>query len=393
MTETFTLPDSTTDLAAVAAEIGRTVAAAEAAETDAECRYPSATMAAVRSAGLLGALVPVVDGGPGRSVAEFARAVTALAEYCPSSAMILGMHGIQVALLYRHAPLAARERLAPDLLAGEMLIASATSEVGLYGDRRNSICALESRGPFLHLNKHASCVSYGEDSDCVLATARRTADSPSNEQVLAICLPPRLTLEVTGEWDTLGLRGTRSVPMQMTADVEPELVVEDYGDAFVRTGLPTSAILLSSVWLGISEGVAKRAHAAVRAQARKLRAADPSAAPPPSALRLAELSVTLHQARALIAYGASEYERVKDTPEVMNMGFSALMDSVKLGSSTLVGDIVRKAMGICGMGGFANAGGTSLSLLSRDAAAAPLMVNNDRALVAQSQALLLRKDL
>ena len=139
--------------------------------------------------------------------------------------------------------------------------------------------------------------------------------------------------------------------------------------------------------------MAKRAHAAVRAQARKLRAANPDAAPPPGALRLAELSVTLHQARALIAYGASEYERVKDTPEVMNMGFSALMDSVKLGSSTLVGDIVRKAMGICGMGGYANEGGTSLSLLSRDAAAAPLMVNNDRALVAQSQALLLRKDL
>jgi hypothetical protein len=181
--------------------------------------------------------------------------------------------------------------------------------------------------------------------------------------------------------------------MHVTADVEPEMIVEDYGDAFVRTGLPTSAILLSAVWLGISEGVAKRAHVAVRSQARKLRAADPDAPPPPSALRLAELSVTLHQARALIAHGASEYERVKDTDDVVAMGFSALMDSVKLGLSGLVGDIVRKATGICGMGGYASSGATSLSLLSRDAAAAPLMVNNERALVAQSQALLLRKDL
>ena len=393
ITPSTALLDPMESPAAVAAEIGEQVAAPAADDVDTAARFPTEALGAVRAAGLLGALVPEELGGPGRSMTELAQAVTALSEHCASSGIVLAMHGIQVASIVRHASPATLERVIPGLLSGELLLASANSEVGLYGNRRVSTCSLEPTASGFRLEKHASCVSYGEAADAVLATARRRPDSPPNEQVLAICVAPNMTLEPIGEWNTLGLRGTDSRPFILTAELPPELVIEDYGTVFAQTALPASSILLSSVWLGIAEGAARRAHTAVRSQARKLRAADPDAPPPPSALRLAELAVILHQMRAMIAFGAAEYERMKDTPEVSTIGFSALMDNVKVSTSTLVADVVRRAMGVCGMGGFANDTPTSLARLSRDAAGAPLMVNNERALIAAAQSLLLRKDL
>lgn len=387
------LPDPNRSLTQISAEVGERAAAPAADDVDAKARFPSEAIAAVRAAGLLGALVPEELGGPGRTISELAGAVAALSESCASSGLVLAMHGIQVASIVRHGSPATLERVVPALLSGELLLANANSEVGLYGNRRMSNCALEPTAGGYRLEKHASTVSYGEYADGILATARRGVDSPPSEQVLAIMLPPKLTIKPNGDWNTLGLRGTVSRPCLLTAEFEPELVIDPYGDVFARTGLPTSAILLSSVWLGIAEGAAKRAHAGVRGQARKLRASDPDAAPPISALRLAELTVRLHETRAIVAFGAAEYERVKDTPTVATMGFSALMDSVKLSSSTAVGEIVSQAMRICGLLGYANNTETSLGRFARDAAAAPLMVNNDRALVAASQSLLMRKDL
>ena len=306
-------------LVELARDIGQRTAAPVADDVDRSARFPSETVVELRRAGLLGALVPSHWGGPGASVSDLADAVSALGEHCASSALVLAMHGIQVACLVRHAGPDTLARVVPGLLAGELLLANAASEVGLGGERRASLCALEAHSDGFRLNKRAATVSYGEYADGVLATARRDPNAPPHEQVFAVCLPPSLSLAPTGEWDTLGLRGTCSRPALLTATLTPDLVIDNYADVFAQTSVPVSAILLSSVWLGIAEAAARRAHATVRNQARKLRGADPGAAPPPSALRLAELAVVLHQARAVVHFAAAEWERVKDTPEVSTL--------------------------------------------------------------------------
>jgi acyl-CoA dehydrogenase len=208
---------------------------------------------------------------------------------------------------------------------------------------------------------------------------------------MVICLPPTMELTPTGDWDTMGLRGTCSRPCRLVAEVPAELVIPDYADVFMRTSLPTSAVLLSAVWLGIAEAAARRAHAAVKAKARAggRTSAD---APPIAALRLAELGVQLHQLREVLAGGASLYDRLKDTAEVEALRFASRMDYLKLSSSVLVLDVVQRAMSICGLTGYDNRSAVSMARLSRDAAAAPLMVNNDRALQAMAQTLLVRKE-
>jgi acyl-CoA dehydrogenase len=342
---------------------------------------------------VLGALVPTELGGPGLTVSEVAEAVSTLASHCGSSGLILAMHSIQVACLVRHAPPETLDLIVPGLLSGDLLLANAASEIGLYGERRSSICALEQTPTGFRLEKRGSTISYGEYADGILATARRTPESPPNEQVFAICMRPNMTLEPLGDWDTLGMRGTCSRAGLLKADLVPELVLEDYADIFVRTSLSASAVLLGSVWLGLAEGAARKAHDIVRKKGRKLVAAGPLTEAPLSAVRLAELGVYLHQLRCVVAAGAAYNERAQELDELNELSFSSHMDNLKISSSTLVLEVVQRAMQICGMGGYQNATETSLGRIARDAAAAPLMVSNDRTLDAMARALLVRKEL
>lgn len=373
--------------------IGGDVAEAWADDVDTSARFPAETVAEFRRSGLLAALVPEEAGGSGATLAETSASVAAIAAHCGSSGMILAMHHLQVAAIVRHGTPAMHELLYPRLVAGALLLANANSEVGLAGERRVSNCALEAGAGGYHLDKHASTVSYGEHADGVLATARRTPTSPGHEQVMAVCLPPGLHLTTEGGWDTLGLRGTCSVPMHLVAEIPVEMVLDDYQAVFIGTGLAFSAVLLSSVWLGLAEGAARRAHAMVRAKARGSRDTESGDPPPLAAVRLAELGVRLHQMRAVIAGGADHFERMKDTEEIGTLRFSGYMDNIKLSSSTLVLDVLQRAMGICGLEGYKNSTPTSLARMLRDANAAPLMVNNDRTLQASAHTLLIRKEI
>jgi acyl-CoA dehydrogenase len=381
------------DVVAESKRIGREVAARWADDVDVGARFPIETVDELRSAGLLAALVPKESGGAGSTIGETSQSVAAVAAHCGSSGMVLAMHHIQVAAIVRHGTPAMRERVYPLLVAGDLLLANAFSEVGLGGDGRRSICALEPIDGGFHLDKQASAVSYGQYADGVLVTARRTPDSPGQEQAFAVCLAPDVSMTPAGDWDTLGLRGTCSVPMRVVADVPAHMVVDDFATAFVRTVLAYGCILLSSVWLGLAEGAAQRAHASVRVKARGHRTELADGTPPIGAIRLAELGVVLHQMREVIGAGADRYERLKETSEVDTMGFSSNLDNIKLSSSALVLDIVQRAMGICGLEGYKNGTQTSLARMMRDANAAPLMVNSDRTLQATAHSLLIRKEI
>ena len=89
----------------------------------------------------------------------------------------------------------------------------------------------------------------------------------------------------------------------------------------------------------------------------------------------------------------SSTQRVKDTPDVESMKFTARMDSLKVSTSTLALDVVQRAMGICGLKGYRNDSEYTLARNMRDVIAAPLMVNNDRSLQGNAQMLVVRKEL
>ena len=78
------------------------------------------------------------------------------------------------------------------------------------GDLRKSVCAVEQTGSRIALIKSATVMSYGEQADAILTTARRSADAASSDQVLVAFMKEDYQLEPIMNWDTLGMRGTCS---------------------------------------------------------------------------------------------------------------------------------------------------------------------------------------
>src|SRR5262249_19602715 len=127
--------------------IGKEVLTAWAGEVDRDARFPREAIDALRQARLLSAYVPREYGGMGLDVVQAARLCEALGQPCGSTAMIFAMHKIQVACIVHHAQQSAYFRdYLYRLVEEQRLIASATTEVGVGGDLRTSLCAVEVLG-------------------------------------------------------------------------------------------------------------------------------------------------------------------------------------------------------------------------------------------------------
>ena len=371
------------DVAPRMAAIADEVAAPAAADVDERGRFPSETLAALKAEGLLAALVPVELGGGGASLAEVSQGLVALGRRCASSAMVVAMHHIQVACLVRHGRSDLLRRYLEELAEHQYLLASATTEVGTGGDVRSSICALEVSGGRFRVEKQAPVISYADDADAVLVTARRTADSPDSDQVIVLCRPPGLELEQVGEWNALGFRGTCSTGFVLRASGDADSVLDEpYGDISTQTMLPTAHLLWSSVWLGIASDAVELARKYVQGEARR----KPGTAPP-AALRLAEVTVVHQQFTDMVQSSLARYEAA-DADRLSSIGFGVGMNALKVSASTLVVDIVRECMLICGLASYRLDTPYSLGRHLRDSMGAALMVNNDRIMANNAQMLL-----
>jgi acyl-CoA dehydrogenase len=369
-------------------EIADQVTATYAEEVDREGRFPVETVDALRAEGLLWALAPEELGGRGTPIHEVAEGLTALGRQCASSAMVVAMHHIQVACLVRHGSSDALRSYVAEAADRQLLLASATTEVGTGGDVRSSVCAVDVEGGTFRLEKQAPVISYGNYADAVLVTARRSEDSPENDQVLVLCRRPELQLEQVGEWNALGFRGTCSPGFVLRATGDASSVLDQpYGDISSQTMLPVAHILWGSLWLGIATAALDRARRFVQGEARKRPGTTPAAA-----MRLADVAAVHQQFADLVHSSVQRYEEFEDDPErLSSIGFAIAMNSLKVTASTLVVDVVRQCMVICGLAAYRLDGPYSLGRHLRDSMGASLMVNNDRIMGNNAQLLLVHR--
>jgi acyl-CoA dehydrogenase len=308
--------------------------------------------------------------------------------------MVFAMHQIQVACLVRHSNgVGFFERYLKDLAAKQYLIASVTSEVGVGGEMRTSLCAVEQSGERFKLDKDASTISYGEHADDLLVTARRAPDATPNDQALVLVSKPDYSLERTGGWDTLGMRGTCSPPFKMKSSGSADRILPvPFADIASQTMVPFSHILWASCWLGISTAAVSKARAFVRNQARSKPGQTP-----PSAMRLAEVATQLQMMRANVHDVASECEYLMNHPEssidvLSSVAFAVKMNNLKVSTSESAFQIAHRCLGICGIMGYKNDSKFSIGIHMRDAMSAALMVSNDRILSTNAAMLLVLKD-
>ncbi len=378
------------ELTELAHRIGKEVIGPDAIDVDKHARFPKASIDALRKAKLLSAYVPKELGGMGVSIRDLTEICHVLGQYCSSSAMVYAMHQIQVVCIVRHgleSP-AMREYL-KNLVEHQYLIASVTSEVGVGGDVRSSLCALEDAGDRFKVEKNASVVSYGAEADALLLTARRTKDAPPNDQVLVLLEKKDTTMEKRGEWDTLGMRGTCSMPFLVSGTAKKDHILPlPYSEIASRTMVPFSHLVWTSLWSGIATDALRRARIFVQTEARKKLGTVP-----PGAIRLAEVN-SMHQSlRAVIEDAIAEYERVKDNDDLLSsVRYTVRMNNLKVSVSQHIVQMVNHAMMICGIWGYKNDSKFSLGRHLRDVHGAGVMVNNDRLLGTNASLLLVHKE-
>lgn len=371
-------------------EIAVDVASKHAADVDAESRFPAETCAAARDAQLLSAAVPESMGGAGASLTDLLEMCFTLGQACASSAMVLAMHHIQVGLLVRHARGTPYfDRYLRELVDKQLLLASVTSEVGIGGDTRTSICAVERTNGKFTLVKDATTVSYGEHAADLLITCRRSPDAAPSDQVLVLVRDGDYRLEPKGTWNAMGMRGTCSPPfLVVSSGSEEQILPGAYADHSAETMVPYSHILWSGLWTGIAADAAAKAGAFVRAQARR----SPGTTPP-TAIRLAELSAMMQSMRSAVWSAAGDFDALGDNrAPLATMGWALRCNNVKVSTSEAAPRVIEKAMQIIGILGYKNDSHFSVTRQLRDALSAVVMVGNDRILAKNASMLLVHKD-
>jgi acyl-CoA dehydrogenase len=370
--------------------VGVEVASRHADDVDARARFPAEAFDALKKARLLGLQVPKSEGGEGAGIADVVAICHELGQRCAATAMIYAMHQIQVACIVRHVGGNAWLKGFLKRVADEqLLLASATSEAGVGGDVRSSICAVEQKNGRFTLTKEATVISYGADADGILVTARRTPHSPASDQVIVVVPKSGYALEQESGWDTLGMRGTCSNGYQLRASGEMAQVVPvSYAEVSAMTMLPVSHLVWSALWLGIATDAVARARACVRAQARKQGSA------PASATRLAEAASLLQLMKSNVVGSLRRYEAALGSDdEIASAAFAVAMNNLKTGSSQMVVQVIHQCLLICGLAGYRNDSAFSLGRHLRDAHSAALMINNDRILANTGNLLMaLRED-
>ena len=369
------------------AEAVAKIASAHATDVDARARFPSEAFEALRAQKLLGMLIPAELGGDGARAADVADVAAILGAACASTAMIFAMHMVKLACLVRHArgnawQLDFQRKVADK----QLLLASSTTEGMNGGNIRSSAAAIQLDGPRVRLTRDASCISYGSEADAIVTTARRGESAANSDQVLVVYERADYTLEPTKTWDTLGMRGTRSVGFMLRADGGADQVLpEPYDRIHNQTMAPYAHLFWASAWCGVATGAFSTARAFVRQASRQA-----GGKAPPGAQFLTRSRLSLETLRAAVQAGLANFDRHAREPGGLTaMDAQLALNFLKVEASELAVETVMSALRACGLSGYRNDTEFSLGRALRDILSAPIMINNERILASAEASVLM----
>jgi alkylation response protein AidB-like acyl-CoA dehydrogenase len=237
------------------------IAATHAAQVD-RGSFPTATVAALAEAGLLGLISSLEVGGRGRPLADAALVIERLARECGSSAMVLCMH--YCAVIEAQGPLEVRKAIA----AGKHLSTLAFSEVGSRSHFWASLGTAVLDGDQVRLDGKKSWVTAAHHADSYVWSSKPLA----GDGVSSLWLVPRQTSGlqiVESGFDGLGLRGNDSCPLTAEAARVPASarLGEDGAGFATMMGvvLPWFSVLSAAVSAGLMEAAVNKTVAHVTA--------------------------------------------------------------------------------------------------------------------------------
>jgi alkylation response protein AidB-like acyl-CoA dehydrogenase len=366
MVDFFSLDATGADLVATAARITSDTAAPNAADVDARGRWPQESLGVIAQEGFLGLCLPAACGGKAQGPATYAAVVEELARGCASTAMIYVMHVSAAQAIVASSTLAGRDNLLRDIAAGKHLTTLAFSEKGSRSQFWQPQSKLTERGSGFVTSAYKSWVTSAGHADSYVASALQPAAQNPMDSTLYLLRRESPGVRVDAPFDGLGLRGNDSSPVAVenytigagdlltdqgggaTAMLQVVLPWFAVGTAAMATGICRAATDLTAQHLanvGFDSGSRLRDLPNLRA-------------------RLAEMSTTTAQARALVAHTLREMAAPSEiTPLYVLQARLAALEA-----ACTVTDLGMKAGG-----GAAFSKHTALERLFRDARAGWVM--------------------
>jgi alkylation response protein AidB-like acyl-CoA dehydrogenase len=358
-----------TEVAALAQRVADEVLAPRAAACDAAGALPPENLRELGRTGLLGLLVPARYGGLGGTVGQYARVAEILARACPSTGMTWVMHTSQYVALVEHGSERQRAAYLPAIADGSLLVASATTEPGTGGNFFYCNSAARRSGAGWLLTSTKPVVTAARHAGLCFAITR--ADPEASGDHLSLFMVPcdAPGVSVFGSWDTVGMRATESLGLQLTdvALSDLHLLGEEgrYGPIALSSTLPVGLCGFAAVWLGAAQAAFHLAVEQARRRGHRFSVAGDEAGHAVSAYesvqrQVGEASLLLQQARAFIqsvAASADEAKPARDRPIPLGRALpiveAALAARVAAGESALT--VTTTALRIAGAQGYRRA--------------------------------------
>ncbi|MBV9661850.1 MAG: acyl-CoA/acyl-ACP dehydrogenase [Acidimicrobiales bacterium] len=291
-------------------EVCEMVVRPAAASVDREARHPVESWKALSEIGVLRMRVPVEDGGFGLDLASYIAVIERIARACAASAMTVHMHSTACDAIVRGAPAHRRgEWLAP--VVDELtLYGSWGSEPGSSASRlfHSSTTVVRRGDEFVVDGLKHFCTMAGVARGAMVACT--LVDEQARHQPVSIFVPGEGPgIEVFGDWEPLGMRGTVSPSVRFSAcGIEADRV-------FIGRSSPGGtaqlALGFSAVMLGSAEGALGTATDHCRAKVLA-GSSEPIAADPLVRRHLGHVVARLAAARAVLFEAAREW--VPDEP-------------------------------------------------------------------------------
>jgi acyl-CoA dehydrogenase len=270
--------------------------------------------------------------------------------------------------------------------AGQIYLASVTTEPGKSGSILTSKSAVHYADGLWHLDRDAPIVTGGAFADGFLITALTPGATSPAQVDLVYAARDQLTVEVTGGWQPLGMRATHSIPMRLTGAVPEWQVLGERGgfhDMARQVFLPLTYLGWSAAWLGTAAGALSRV-------VQHFRTAGRGQLDPNSGLTLARLAGVRERLDVVHSLLRHTLEVVEAAQDVSAPPVQLLLNTLKARAADECFAAVHELIELVGLRhGYLSDSALFLERCFRDMRSASLNFGNDRLRLANGSLALL----
>jgi alkylation response protein AidB-like acyl-CoA dehydrogenase len=187
--------------------------APQAADVDAAAHFPHASIEALATSGFLGLNVPTEYGGMGQGLRVACAVLDEIAQRCASTALIYLMHLCGTAC-YTAYPAPTQDTLR-QMANGKHLTTLAWSERGSRSHFWAPTSQAQQHDGRVILNATKSWVTSAGIADSYVVSTRTSGGQEPTDTMLYLVFKEDPGFTVNGPWDSLGMRGNASAPMEL----------------------------------------------------------------------------------------------------------------------------------------------------------------------------------